>query len=379
MAEGTEKRKQAKNKPRRGHDDAAKQRKKKKQPSEQVQSNKDANAVKGLQFSAGDIWGRIFPVLSVALAFTAIVLLYRRFMPRVSQATSSETVATQAVSSNSVQNSYQGVEDPWSSSGYFTTGNVELDLWVKEFCDALTEEGNSAASNAKNTFNSIVSSEYEERTENQEPHGDEWDIVSARHYFSSGNPAEGIGGVGDEYEFAAATAFCLQYFGFEDAWAIPIIKEDTYAGEVHSALVVVTDENEQKCVCDPELLANGWMVRQSEYDITVENIGQDLKKAEQRGLAVQKDDPSTSSSSSSSSTSSSQSDSGSSGNSQSSSSSSVGSGSGSASGTSSSAVGTGSSSDTDSYDSADESYGYGTYGGYDAYDEYGYGYGYDYA
>lgn len=369
MAEGTEKRKQAKNKPQRGHDDAAKQGKKK-QPSEKAQS-KDAHAVKGLQFSAGDIWGRILPVLSVALAFSAIVLLYRRFMPRVSQATSSETVETQAVSSNSVQNSYQGVEDPWSSSGFFTTGNVELDLWVKEFCDALTEEGNSAATNAKNTFNTIVWSDYEERTENQEPHGDEWDIVSARHYFSSGNPAEGIGGVGDEYEFAAATAFCLQYFGFEDAWAIPIIKEDAYAGQAHGAVVVVTDENQRKCVCDPTLLANGWMVAQSEYDLTVENIGQDLKKAEQRGLTVQKDDPSASSSSS---TSSSKSDGNSSRSSQSSSNSSVGSDSSSGAGTSSSGTGTSYSSDSDSYDSTDESDAYGTYGGYGAYEEYGYDY-----
>ena len=299
MAEGTERRTQAKKKPRRGHDDAAKPRSKQRKKPEQAQ-NSGGNDVKGLQFSMAGVMARVLPVLSLALALTAIVLLYRRFMPRVATTSASETAAvseSQPAASNSKNTGYEGVEDSWSSAGYFTTGNKDLDLQVKQFCDAHTVEGNSAASNAKNAFNTIVWSEVEERTENQEPNGDEWAIVSAKHYFSGGSPEDGIGGIGDEYEFAAATSYCLQYFGYSDAWAIPIIREDAYGGQGKGALVVVTDDNGQKCVCDPALAGNGWMVSLSEYDLLVENIGQDLKKVEERGLTVQKDDLSQQSSS----------------------------------------------------------------------------------
>ena len=108
-----------------------------------------------------------------------------------------------------------------------------------------------------------------------------------------------MGGAGDVYDFAAVASYCLRYFGFTDALAVPIVKGNDSTGKMGSALVVVSDESGQECVCDPTLAAEGFMLDRSLYNITVDNIGQDLSPVEARGLKVEEPPQAVNSSSSS--------------------------------------------------------------------------------
>ena len=239
--------------------------------------------------SVAQVVGRILPVLCLALAFVAIVALYRKLMPQTVDETAVQPATApseQVLASSSNPDSYAGLEDKWLASGLFTTGNKELDAQVRDFCDALTVEGSSARDNANNVFNTIVWSQYEERGPNEQPSGTEWTIASARHYFSTASPADGQPGSGDVYDFAAAISFCLRYFGFYDAYAIPIVKGTLATGQTNSALVIVSDEYGQACVCDPTLAAEGFMLDRGLYTIVVDNIGQDLTTVEALGLDV---------------------------------------------------------------------------------------------
>ena len=240
--------------------------------------------------TAATVVSRVLPVLALALAFAAIVVLYRRLMPQTVDAAPAQEVKSpsdEALAPNSKPNTYEGLEDKWLTSGRFTTGNAELDQQVKQYCDALTVEGSSARDNASKVYNNIVWSAYEDRGANEEPSGTEWATVAARHYFEGGSPADGVGGAGDVYDFAAVASYCLRYFGFTDALAVPIVKGNDSTGKMGSALVVVSDESGQECVCDPTLAAEGFMLDRSLYNITVDNIGQDLSPVEARGLKVE--------------------------------------------------------------------------------------------
>ena len=240
--------------------------------------------------SVMQVVGRILPVVCLALAFVAVVILYRKLMPQTvgeTTAQSSVVPSEQVLASSSNPDSYAGLEDKCLASGLFTTGNKELDKQVQEFCDALTVEGSSARDNANTVFNTIVWSSYEERGPNEYPSGTEWTIASARHYFAGATPAEGQPGSGDVYDFAAAIAYCLRYFGFYDALAVPIVKGTLATGQTNSALVIVSNEYGLPCVCDPTLAAEGFMLDRGLYTIVVENIGQDLTAVEALGLDVQ--------------------------------------------------------------------------------------------
>ncbi|MBR3224686.1 MAG: hypothetical protein IKF78_05125 [Atopobiaceae bacterium] len=252
--------------------------------------------------TAAMVVSRVLPVLALALAFAAIVVLYRRFMPQTVDAAPAQEIKSpsdEALAPNSKPNTYEGLEDKWLTSGRFTTGNAELDQQVKQYCDALTVEGSSARDNASKVYNNIVWSAYEDRGANEEPSGTEWATVAARHYFEGGSPADGVGGAGDVYDFAAVASYCLRYFGFTDALAVPIVKGNDSTGKMGSALVVVSDESGQECVCDPTLAAEGFMLDRSLYNITVDNIGQDLSPVEARGLKVEEPPQAVNSSSSS--------------------------------------------------------------------------------
>lgn len=237
--------------------------------------------------SPATLLGRILPVVSLVIAFVAVVVLMHRLLPPTANegaATAPSAQDPQVLASSSNTDDYAGVEDQWVTSNSFTTGNKELDAQVKAFCDAHTMEGLSAQDNAQSAFNTIVWSDYEDRAEGEKPSGAEWDLAAARHYFDGGTPEEGKGGKGDVYEFAAAISFCLQYFGFSDAMAVPVIRT---TGQTSSALVIVSDEYGQECVCDPTLAADGWMLDRGIYNIVVENIEQDLTEVEALGLTVQ--------------------------------------------------------------------------------------------
>lgn len=228
---------------------------------------------------------RALPVVSVLLAFVGMVLLYRHVFPWIASAPEpapEEQAATEEASSEPADT---GVEDPWVKSGLFTMGDTQLDAQIKAFCDALSMEGNTALQNAQLVYDTIVWSAYEERTAEQKPAGRDWDVALLRHYFSTGNPELGEGGSGDAYEFAAATCYCLRYFGFSDAMAVPVLKTDDNGNEVGSALVIVTDADGERCVCDPAMSGDGWMIGLDRYDtIVVEDIGQDLTAVEDLGL-----------------------------------------------------------------------------------------------
>lgn len=297
--------------------------------------------------SGQDVLSRVLPFLSVLAAFVAIVLLYNKLMPPAIADVAAEVQDPVATAPAADVQEYYGLQDNWLASAVFTTGNKDLDIQVKDFCDALTTEGMTASENAQKVFNTIVWSGYEGRTEEERPMGRDWATVSARHYFDMGNPAEGIGGTGDAYEFAAAISYCLRYFGYSDALAIPVLIGESGAGQYGSALVVVTDENGRSCVCDPTLSSDGWMLDLSTYNtILVEDIDQDLTEIEARGLEVQKTSTDESQSTSSN----------------------TNSGSTTQSGDGDQRV-------SDSY-ATDDSYGYG----YDSYGDYSgdYTYGYDY-
>lgn len=268
----------------------AEKKKKQKRADDAVSDNARRQRSEQENGAAGqDILNRALPLLSVLAAFVAIVLFYNKLMPPAIADVATDVQEPAAAAPATDVQEYYGLQDNWVSSAVFTTGNKDLDIQVKDFCDALTTEGMTASENAQEVFNTIVWSGYEERTEEEKPMGRDWATVSARHYFDTGNPAEGIGGTGDAYEFAAAISYCLRYFGYSDALAIPVLIGKSGAGQYGSALVVVTDEDGRSCVCDPTLSADGWMLDRSTYNtILVEDIDQDLTEIEARGLEVQK-------------------------------------------------------------------------------------------
>lgn len=264
-------------------------RRRKRRPSDAAPPNKGKRAIRKKpteESTSLGIVGYLLPIVSLVIAFVAVAMLYHRLMPPTT-ATDTEAdavVDSQVAASSSNVQQYYGLEDQWVSSAVFTTGNKDLDVKVKQFCDALTVEGASASDNARKVYNTIVWSAVEGRAESEKPTGNDWDKIAALHYFSTGSPEEGLGGAGDVYDFAAATSFCLRYFGYTDALAIPVI----LSSQEGSALVVVSDEYGRGMVCDPSLAANGWMLDRSAYSIEVEDIEQNLEAVEAMGLSVQK-------------------------------------------------------------------------------------------
>jgi|GEM_PF-3315960 len=229
---------------------------------------------------------RALPIGAVVLAFVSIVLVYRWVFPPAPPEPAPEDLAPAAAEPAAESEEAKGVEDPWTESGTFTMGITELDYQIKTFCDALSLEDYSAEENAQAVYNAIVWSTYAERTQEQKPAGNDWDVALTRSFLSTGNPEMGEGGKGDAYEFAATTSFCLRYFGFEDAMAVPVLRTDDSGNTTSSALVLVTNSDDKECVCDPSLGADGWMLKRSSYDIVVENLGQDVTKVKEMGFKV---------------------------------------------------------------------------------------------
>ena len=236
------------------------------------------------------IIGKILPVFAVVLALVGATLLYRYVFPPVAPA---EEVAggelentTTAEDANAASNVYNGVESPYTYSGYFSTGNDELDLQIKTFCDAIADPTLEARDNAKKVFEKIAqNSTYVMRSMSDLPGGPEWYLVCAEQYFASATPDQGLPGSGDYYDYAAAISYCLKYFGFSDALAIPLT--DTTGTSYGQAAVIVTDVSGTPCICDPSKPYAGWMLDSYTQNLTVQNIGQDIAQEEAMGLTVQ--------------------------------------------------------------------------------------------
>lgn len=160
-----------------------------------------------------------------------------------------------------------GVEDRWVEGGRFTTGDAELDQWVKEICDGYTDPSLSQSENAYKAYCETMWWEYSERDNNQTPGGADWDIVYAKQFVQ--------GGGGNCYEQVAIAEFVLKYFGYYDATAEPcyVMRQSGDYGD--HGLVFVTDLDGRKRMCDPAFGSNGWMLDPNSYTMQVINIGQD--------------------------------------------------------------------------------------------------------
>lgn len=230
--------------------------------------------------------GRIVSVLTAVGAFVAAVMLYRFVFPPAVEVEADVSQAQTTEASTVVEDGAQvaGVSDPWTKSGTFSTGYEDLDEQVKTFCDAFSKDGLSAQENARNVYNNIVWGAYVNRAESEAPGGANWDVAAARQYLSTARPEAGEVGEGDVYDYAAITSFCLRYFGYGDAIALPVVTLDGS----QSALCLVTNGKGYECVVDPTYGTEGWMLDRYMYSIVVDDIGQDLSQIEARGLTVKK-------------------------------------------------------------------------------------------
>ena len=179
--------------------------------------------------------------------------------------------ASEGASSSSSSQAQQGVESPWTDSGYFSTGDSELDNYVKTFCDEHTTEGASFAENAEAT-NLVVSTQtdYVERENNQSPWGPEWDVEYAKQFFEAGNS-------GNCFNFTAVTQFILRYYGYSDAEAQPCVVELQSGSWGDHGLVFLTDKSTGKrAIVDDAMGGNGWMLDINAYNYDIRNINQNI-------------------------------------------------------------------------------------------------------
>lgn len=163
--------------------------------------------------------------------------------------------------------SYLGVADPWVPSGLFTTGDAELDQYVKDYCDSNSTEGESAAENARTAFMRSTWTDFEERDNNQYPIGPTWDIEYAKQFVTEGT--------GNCFEVVAFDEFVLKYFGYKEAYAEPcfILRQSGEYGD--HGLLYVTDFDGRKCLCDVAFGANGWLLDADVYTVKLMDVGQD--------------------------------------------------------------------------------------------------------
>lgn len=226
--------------------------------------------------------------IAIAGSLAGVFGLFRFYLPPLGKEANQAQAqaAAETAAAGVPQDTYKGVEDPWMMSGYFTVGNEDFDNLVKEFCDAFSGEGRTSADAARNLYNNIVWGNYSARDDGSKPFGRDWVIVSARIYFDSSDPATGEIGEGDYYEWAAALAFCMRYFGYSDAIAVPTVTYDEWGNPDYSAICYLTGEGGKRYILDPALGTEGWMIDASTRDILVDNIGQDISVAESYGLKV---------------------------------------------------------------------------------------------
>lgn len=160
-----------------------------------------------------------------------------------------------------------GIEDPWVDTGWFTTGDAELDQWIKELCSD-NDVDSASWENAYKTYPKVAWAEYVERDNNQEPIGDDWRLVYAKQFFESGY-------AGNCYEFAAAVQYMLQYYGYSDAHAEAVLVELQSGGMGDHGLCFVTDrETGRACFVDTSLGLKGWMLDEDAYNYRLNDFSQ---------------------------------------------------------------------------------------------------------
>ena len=222
-----------------------------------------------------------FIIAALAVLILLVILLVL-LIPRITEsenapAVSSSTQTEQAAESSSTASASEssstaaepeGVESPWTESGYFSTGNEQLDNKIKQLCDEYTTPGANYAENAHNANMAVVVSDYIERANNQSPWGETWDVEYALQWFDENNS-------GNCYNFAAMTEYILKYFGYEDAEAEPCVVHLQSGNWGDHGLVFVTNrENNEWSLVDDALGADGWMLEGDVYEFDVRNIAQ---------------------------------------------------------------------------------------------------------
>ena len=157
-----------------------------------------------------------------------------------------------------------GVEDPWSPTGYFTTGDAELDQLVKNYCDSQAQDGLDAGDNAYYTYLHISWIDYVENDQNQRPwdvEGD-WRITYAKQCFTNMTA--------NCYEFAAAIQYIMRYYGYADAIAEPclVLRQSGNWGD--HGLVFLTSLDGRQCLIDASLSSNGWLLPATSLSYTLD-------------------------------------------------------------------------------------------------------------
>ena len=157
-----------------------------------------------------------------------------------------------------------GVEDPWSPTGYFTTGDAELDQLVKNYCDSQAQDGLDAGDNAYYTYLHISWIDYVENDQNQRPwdvEGD-WRVTYAKQCFTNMTA--------NCYEFAAAIQYIMRYYGYADAIAEPclVLRQSGNWGD--HGLVFLTSLDGRQCLIDASLSSNGWLLPATSLSYTLD-------------------------------------------------------------------------------------------------------------
>ncbi len=158
-----------------------------------------------------------------------------------------------------------GVEDPWSPTGYFTTGDAELDQMVKDYCDSNAQEGLDAGDNAYYTYLHISWIDYVETDRNQRPWdlAGDWRITYAKQCFSTMSA--------NCHEFAAAVQYILRYYGYADACAETclVLRQSGNWGD-HS-LVFVTSLDGRPSLIDTSMSSKGWLLSKDSMTYTLDS------------------------------------------------------------------------------------------------------------
>ena len=185
------------------------------------------------------------------------------------ESTTSESASSSESSSASEQASEQGVVSPWTESGYFSTGDSELDNYIKKMCDDHSTEGETFDKNAYATFIWLSQdTDYVERAENQSPYGVGWDAEYAKQFFEKNNS-------GNCFNFVAVAQYMLRYFGYSDAEAQPCVVELESGNWGDHGLVFLTNKVDGKrCLVDVALSSDGWMLDINAYNYDIRNIEQ---------------------------------------------------------------------------------------------------------
>ena len=162
-----------------------------------------------------------------------------------------------------------GVDDPWVQSGKFTTGDSELDEFVKELCDSNSTSSDPSA-NAFNTYKAILAFDYKERDDNQYVYNSTWDVDFAVQFMQEKN--------GNCFNNAAMSQWVCRYFGYDDARALPIVVLMQSGEWSDHGAVFVTDvyHDNKQCVIDDALFEDGWMMNGDSYTYSIIDVGQTI-------------------------------------------------------------------------------------------------------